>query len=37
VNAAEQSVFFYKDEPVSDAIRSDARFGDLRRRMGVPQ
>ncbi len=28
---------FYKDEPVWDAIRNDARFGDLLRRMDVPQ
>jgi TolB-like protein/Flp pilus assembly protein TadD len=28
---------FYKDEWVWDTIRSDARFGDLLRRMGVPQ
>jgi hypothetical protein len=28
---------FFKDEPVWDAIRSEARFGDLLRRMGVPQ
>jgi TolB-like protein/Tfp pilus assembly protein PilF len=29
--------FFYKDEPVWDPIRDDARFSDLLRRMGVPQ
>ena len=28
---------FYKDEPVWDTIRSDARFGELLRRMRVPQ
>jgi len=28
---------FYKDSLVWDEIRSDARFGDLLRRMGVPQ
>ena len=28
---------FYQDEPVWDPIRDDARFGDLLRRMGVPQ
>jgi len=28
---------FYKDEPVWDPIRGDARFGDLLRQMGLPQ
>ncbi|MBS1811557.1 MAG: protein kinase [Acidobacteria bacterium] len=27
----------YKDEPVWDTIRNDARFGELLRRMGIPQ
>jgi len=27
---------FYKDEPVWDTIRSDPRFADLVRRMGIP-
>ena len=27
---------FYKDEPVWDPIRSDLRFADLLRRMGIP-
>jgi serine/threonine protein kinase/Flp pilus assembly protein TadD len=34
--AAGAIVFFYKDEPVWDTIRSDPRFAELLRRLGIP-
>jgi tetratricopeptide (TPR) repeat protein len=36
-SSVEAIASFFKDEPVWDPIRSDARFGNLLRRMGVPQ
>ena len=35
--ATEAIGVFYKDEPVWDPIRSDSRFNDLLRRMGIPE
>jgi hypothetical protein len=34
--ADERIAFGYQNEPVCDQIRSDARFGDLLRQMGLP-
>jgi serine/threonine-protein kinase len=36
-SSVEAIASFFKDEPVWDPIRNDARFGNLLRQMGVPQ